>query len=101
MGGEDQGHPPSGQGQKRSPAGFQGGVRGSFENLPFRTAESWSEGGDHDFDVMFAETIETHRLGRRINFSIRADLGIAMLGGPGGDVGMKSFSIADDRSEDT
>src|SRR5436190_6405384 len=49
----------------------------------------------NDLDVMLAEAVGPERLVRAINFSIGANFGVAVLGGPFGDIGMKAFAIAD------
>src|SRR5260221_14323933 len=51
---------------------------------------------DDDFDVVFAEAVEAEAFAGAVDFSIGADLGVTVFGGPFGDVGVEAFAIADD-----
>jgi len=53
-----------------------------------------------DLDVVFAEAVEAETLAGAVDFSIGAHLGVAVFGGPFGDVGMEAFAIADDGREE-
>jgi len=49
---------------------------------------------------VFAEAVEAEAFAGAVDFSIGADLGVAVLGGPFGDIGVEALAIANDGREE-
>ena len=82
--------------EKCSTAEFQGFINQQLRG--FRAALDFLfENADDDFDIVLAETVETKMFAGLVDFFVRAQLGVAVFGGPFGDVRVKAFAIANDR----
>ena len=52
-----------------------------------------------DLDVMLAKPVQAQALASRIEFPVCPDFGVAVAGGPFGDIGVKAFAVLHDRRE--
>ncbi len=77
---------------------FPGDV-GSLGRLGFFSATRGFQHTDDDLDVMFLEAVEPEGFVRAEEFSIGADLGVAVLGGPGCNFGMEPLPAPNDGRE--
>ena len=81
-----------------SVAQFQGFVDKELDGRVLFAGFAFQHAHD-DFHVVLAKTVQAQLFARGINFAVRANLRVAVLGGPLGDIRVKTLAIADHRGK--